>query len=144
RRGWLDRAGGGASGPGAPAARPHGRRADSRGAGGGHALCPRDGLPTIDRRLERDQAALTSRTPPYGLESTKRSEQSVGTPPGCWRPGPGRAPPGFPSGTARSEEHTSELQSLAYLVCRLLLEKKKSTQRVELYEEGCGGPQDNR
>src|SRR2546425_1833500 len=28
----------------------------------------------------------------------------------------------------RSEEHTSELQSLAYLVCRLLLEKKKKTQ----------------
>src|SRR3989441_3713601 len=27
----------------------------------------------------------------------------------------------------RSEEHTSELQSLAYLVCRLLLEKKKIT-----------------
>src|SRR2546425_12500324 len=27
----------------------------------------------------------------------------------------------------RSEEHTSELQSLAYLVCRLLLEKKKKT-----------------
>src|SRR5687767_15638666 len=31
----------------------------------------------------------------------------------------------------RSEEHTSELQSLAYLVCRLLLEKKK-----ELYKLG--------
>src|SRR2546425_7140240 len=29
--------------------------------------------------------------------------------------------------TARSEEHTSELQSLAYLVCRLLLEKKNKT-----------------
>src|SRR2546425_8174149 len=28
----------------------------------------------------------------------------------------------------RSEEHTSELQSLAYLVCRLLLEKKKKLQ----------------
>src|SRR2546423_11894608 len=28
----------------------------------------------------------------------------------------------------RSEEHTSELQSLAYLVCRLLLEKKKNDQ----------------
>src|SRR2546425_1639400 len=28
----------------------------------------------------------------------------------------------------RSEEHTSELQSLAYLVCRLLLEKKKPTE----------------
>src|SRR5687767_15318480 len=30
----------------------------------------------------------------------------------------------------RSEEHTSELQSLAYLVCRLLLEKKKTTKRT--------------
>src|SRR2546423_9265722 len=30
------------------------------------------------------------------------------------------------SPSARSEEHTSELQSLAYLVCRLLLEKKKT------------------
>src|SRR3989441_11727809 len=29
----------------------------------------------------------------------------------------------------RSEEHTSELQSLAYLVCRLLLEKKKRSRR---------------
>src|SRR2546425_8018873 len=29
----------------------------------------------------------------------------------------------------RSEEHTSELQSLAYLVCRLLLEKKKQKKR---------------
>src|SRR2546425_5779859 len=29
----------------------------------------------------------------------------------------------------RSEEHTSELQSLAYLVCRLLLEKKKKRPR---------------
>src|SRR2546425_4025507 len=31
--------------------------------------------------------------------------------------------------SARSEEHTSELQSLAYLVCRLLLEKKKNSTR---------------
>src|SRR2546425_7667824 len=31
---------------------------------------------------------------------------------------------------ARSEEHTSELQSLAYLVCRLLLEKKKNGGRA--------------
>src|SRR3989441_9359752 len=29
----------------------------------------------------------------------------------------------------RSEEHTSELQSLAYLVCRLLLEKKKKNTK---------------
>src|SRR5687767_15719915 len=31
------------------------------------------------------------------------------------------------SAKVRSEEHTSELQSLAYLVCRLLLEKKKQS-----------------
>src|SRR5205823_13397822 len=31
----------------------------------------------------------------------------------------------IPATAVRSEEHTSELQSLAYLVCRLLLEKKK-------------------
>src|SRR3712207_7845048 len=30
----------------------------------------------------------------------------------------------------RSEEHTSELQSRQYLVCRLLLEKKKNTPRI--------------
>src|SRR5258707_14356419 len=33
------------------------------------------------------------------------------------------------STTARSEEHTSELQSRQYLVCRLLLEKKKTNTR---------------
>src|SRR2546425_5985553 len=32
----------------------------------------------------------------------------------------------------RSEEHTSELQSLAYLVCRLLLEKKKKKNNIDL------------
>src|SRR2546425_9540280 len=34
--------------------------------------------------------------------------------------------PSLGSTSGRSEEHTSELQSLAYLVCRLLLEKKKN------------------
>src|SRR5205823_13437362 len=62
----------------------------------------------------------------------------------CWRTGPPHGSRGRPSsscpsapprpggspgapvvGSHRSEEHTSELQSLAYLVCRLLLEKKK-------------------
>src|SRR2546425_7591244 len=33
-------------------------------------------------------------------------------------------------GDRRSEEHTSELQSLAYLVCRLLLEKKKKKHDI--------------
>src|SRR2546423_8185978 len=35
----------------------------------------------------------------------------------------------------RSEEHTSELQSLAYLVCRLLLEKKKQTCRTSVMHD---------
>src|SRR2546425_3197205 len=51
-----------------------------------------------------------------------------------WRrpPAPSRAAENRDSGALekcekRSEEHTSELQSLAYLVCRLLLEKKKTS-----------------
>src|SRR2546425_4166510 len=45
-------------------------------------------------------------------------------PPRRRRPG-STSSPGAPPTRRRSEEHTSELQSLAYLVCRLLLEKKK-------------------
>src|SRR3989441_8248469 len=44
------------------------------------------------------------------------------------RAGDSARPPTAPASepaARRSEEHTSELQSLAYLVCRLLLEKKK-------------------
>src|SRR5687767_15699097 len=64
--------------------------------------------------------------------------RSPSHPAGCAPPRPGRRRPYSRSvsglslferrGTSdscRSEEHTSELQSLAYLVCRLLLEKKK-------------------
>src|SRR2546425_6152284 len=52
--------------------------------------------------------------------------RAAGCPPGSARP---RLP-------RRSEEHTSELQSLAYLVCRLLLEKKKKKhmhRKVDLH-----------
>src|SRR5437764_4605874 len=54
--------------------------------------------------------------------------------PGCVVPGRGldargsearRQPGADPADVERSEEHTSELQSPMYLVCRLLLEKKK-------------------
>src|SRR5258705_9484483 len=50
-------------------------------------------------------------------------------------PGRSRAacdPPGcaFSPGASRSEEHTSELQSLRHLVCRLLLEKKKKKEQI--------------
>src|SRR5205823_13285503 len=40
-----------------------------------------------------------------------------------------RSRPSSPTTGRRSEEHTSELQSLAYLVCRLLLEKKKKKKK---------------
>src|SRR3712207_7682793 len=42
------------------------------------------------------------------------------------RRGAGADPGRRPARPCRSEEHTSELQSRQYLVCRLLLEKKKS------------------
>src|SRR2546425_4799273 len=41
-------------------------------------------------------------------------------------------------GRSRSEEHTSELQSLAYLVCRLLLEKKKKQESDDTYRPDRG------
>src|SRR3712207_8000056 len=40
-----------------------------------------------------------------------------------------REKPSAPKKPDRSEEHTSELQSRQYLVCRLLLEKKNNTQK---------------
>src|SRR5687767_15294234 len=63
-----------------------------------------------------------------GPARRQRAVQPVrGRPPG--RPGaPHRRLPRRP----RSEEHTSELQSLAYLVCRLLLEKKKNQVSVHI------------
>src|SRR3989441_5517211 len=58
-------------------------------------------------------------------------------------------PPRLRSGQAkatrnRSEEHTSELQSLAYLVCRLLLEKKKITGRFKRLTFSINRPQPTR
>src|SRR3712207_7151566 len=63
-----------------------------------------------------------------GARSASRSAASSRAPP----PAPPRVADGAPPGQTRSasprprsEEHTSELQSRQYLVCRLLLEKKK-------------------
>src|SRR2546425_2747780 len=65
---------------------------------------------------------------PYTTLFRSRSDRRL--PPRVSTPGARpakRMPAGVPiaEGSSRSEEHTSELQSLAYLVCRLLLEKKK-------------------
>src|SRR2546422_4029347 len=61
----------------------------------------------------------TSRRWHFGFTAGFRPRRACGL--GCGR---GRA-----SVDARSEEHTSELQSRLHLVCRLLLEKKKKTAR---------------
>src|SRR3712207_8590629 len=59
------------------------------------------------------------------------------------RIGPVHEVPQFPGGAslehavARSEEHTSELQSRQYLVCRLLLEKKKINKITNKYKRVC-------
>src|SRR5262245_62619877 len=56
------------------------------------------------------------------------SFSAIGTP----ASGPGSSPRATAASTAsaaRSEEHTSELQSLRHLVCRLLLEKKKTIRK---------------
>src|SRR6266404_7255769 len=52
-------------------------------------------------------------------------------------------PKGDRHAVSRSEEHTSELQSLAYLVCRLLLEKKKKKIFPFYYTEKNKNRQDN-
>src|SRR3712207_8737981 len=62
------------------------------------------------RGTDRDRTAPTRSCPALG---TARGPE---TPHAC---------------SARSEEHTSELQSRQYLVCRLLLEKKKMIDNIE-------------
>src|SRR2546425_11809631 len=68
--------------------------------------------------LFRSHAAAQLVTPPLGLERVGDEGGPEEVP---------REPDVQLIADARSEEHTSELQSLAYLVCRLLLEKKKTT-----------------
>src|SRR5205823_14393132 len=92
-----------------------------------HTLSLHDALPICaDKPVVFDlgRAVLAnSITTPAGLASPKTDGLTVTDwrdtreTVGLWAGKPGRR---------RSEEHTSELQSLAYLVCRLLLEKKKT------------------
>src|SRR5690625_5440749 len=65
---------------------------------------------------------VKSKSIPFGkLRSSFRYNSFVPPPPGI-KPTPNSTSPIYVS--ARSEEHTSELQSRGHLVCRLLLEKK--------------------
>src|SRR3712207_8303073 len=67
-----------------------------------------------------------------GTKALARTDHSPIHPPGGTTPHASQAPrarPGREGLHPRSEEHTSELQSRQYLVCRLLLEKKKKLSR---------------
>src|SRR2546425_7721809 len=79
------------------------------------------GVPQAARPLPRREPAGAERTVGGGV-----SHQSPHVHAAAARAHEDRRLPG-----GRSEEHTSELQSLAYLVCRLLLEKKKNTNRIK-------------
>src|SRR3712207_7018508 len=69
-----------------------------------------------------DTCAGGSPTDPFCAAQTPRRQDGI-----TWLiDAPGSDP--LPDLPPRSEEHTSELQSRQYLVCRLLLEKKKQTQ----------------
>src|SRR6266545_4793387 len=79
---------------------------------------------TLTPHRELREPAAAART---GAGSTPGpSGSSRGRSRTATRPGPA---------TRRSEEHTSELQSLAYLVCRLLLEKKKKNKITHTSEK---------
>src|SRR2546425_2552104 len=83
-----------------------------------------DALPISGRscRLGQPHRSVSS--------SISRSMTSSLSPVRTWGVLRNRSSAGWPL-YRRSEEHTSELQSLAYLVCRLLLEKKKKNKKIE-------------
>src|SRR5687768_17680182 len=74
-----------------------------------YTLSLHDALPIS--RARRPRTSTTRRSPPSARPRSSRARRTAGS-----------------SAQARSEEHTSELQSRLHLVCRLLLEKKKKQQ----------------
>src|SRR3712207_8713620 len=72
---------------------------------------------TLFRSEDRPAATWRDRSPERGGRPDRAGGSRDDRPAGSWRD---RSPE-----RGRSEEHTSELQSRQYLVCRLLLEKKK-------------------
>src|SRR5436189_4797164 len=81
-----------------------------------YTLSLHDALPICSLEQDADMVVLLHREDIYEKESTRPGEGDLIV--AKHRNGPTR------DITVRSEEHTSELQSPMYLVCRLLLEKK--------------------
>src|SRR5690606_40696281 len=80
----------------------------------------------------RHPAGMDQRTGPAGTSrrASARRERGIGFTPTDRYPGP--------PGAVRSEEHTSELQSRENLVCRLLLEKKKTDKLYNTIKDNAG------
>src|SRR3712207_8255764 len=83
-------------------------------------LFPYTTLFRSDRRLRAHGPLPAEALARHAERVRRRGARALAPPP--TRPGPARPVPAARRG--RSEEHTSELQSRQYLVCRLLLEKK--------------------
>src|SRR3712207_7831122 len=87
-------------------------------------------LPICWRSGPATRASSTRRTPPRWSASARArrgcATSSASSSASRWA---------TPARPARSEEHTSELQSRQYLVCRLLLEKKNKNDNNYIYEE---------
>src|SRR5262245_62432317 len=93
----------------------------SSGISSEDVLIPTERHPACRQREARpgfgtERENLTGDAKGKGASGSNRKAESTDAPE---RGGPPRS-----SGEGRSEEHTSELQSLRHLVCRLLLEKK--------------------
>src|SRR3712207_8957305 len=88
---------------------------------------------TLFRSLNGRSGTLTTyetSSPPSSTPPLPRASSSTCS---SWLPTSNLSPLRVPIGPGtRSEEHKSELQSRQYLVCRLLLEKKKSKQNTHI------------
>src|SRR5256885_11895053 len=85
--------------------------------------------------LFRSHANEPGRTQWEGLESASRAAASGGVTTIVDMPLNSIPPTTNVEALGRSEEHTSELQSPCNLVCRLLLEKKKTVQNLDTTHE---------
>src|SRR5687767_15576013 len=88
-------------------------------ASGPYTLSLHDALPISSPSSRNRPTCVPASTLGGRLSCSASSRRSISITPSTVR-----------SGRARSEEHTSELQSLAYLVCRLLLEKKNTNNHL--------------
>src|SRR3712207_8910122 len=88
-----------------------------------YTLSLHDALP-----IYRTSPTSNRRRPPSAVTSAAAPPSSSSPP-----PTPGRPRNSWARSSRRSEEHTSELQSRQYLVCRLLLEKKKENHTQHYY-----------